>query len=221
MCKAALWLIIGETLVVCVTGQLVSITTHSTHFTLHHRRPQLLAQRLLMSCSVHPSIASPPCAYCTPYQQDGQPFAATTRELALSTQCHPHETSIRHAWASASAHLPTDSTQPDAIRLTVTPNTVPPGSQVPQAPPGIKRTYHAQASPRLDAFLTQQLQGAASRGRVQAAIRAGHVLVNGRACTKAAAEVKLGDVVEAMLPQPRQMQALPEVHASSLFVSSL
>lgn len=72
------------------------------------------------------------------------------------------------------------------------------------------RTY-AQASSRLDAFLTHRLQGSASRGRVQAAIRAGHVRVNGRPCTKSAAEVKLGDVVEAMLPQPPQLQALPEV----------
>lgn len=73
--------------------------------------------------------------------------------------------------------------------------------------PGAHRLACEQPAPRLDVWLVQQLPGL-SRARVQELIRAGRVLVNGRA-RKANQPVRAGDtaVVDIPKPEPTDLRA--------------
>eukprot|EP00897_Mesotaenium_endlicherianum_P004830 jgi/Mesen1/4375/ME000221S03491 len=62
---------------------------------------------------------------------------------------------------------------------------------------------------RLDAFVAQSMPHV-SRARIQAAIKEGYVLLNGRLQTKAGQSVKAGDAVVCKLPPPPPLEAVPE-----------
>ena len=70
-----------------------------------------------------------------------------------------------------------------------------------------------QGKLRLDAYLTSQLPHS-SRGKLQAAIKAGNVVVNGKPELKTSLGVRPGDAIECVLLEPPVMQALPEVAAA-------
>lgn len=70
-----------------------------------------------------------------------------------------------------------------------------------------------QGKLRLDAYLTSQLPQS-SRGKLQAAIKAGNVVVNGKPELKTSLGVRPGDAIECVLLEPPVMQALPEVAAA-------
>lgn len=71
-----------------------------------------------------------------------------------------------------------------------------------------------QGKLRLDAYLTAQLPQS-SRGKLQAAIKAGNVVVNGKPELKTSLGVRPGDAIECVLLEPPVMQALPEVAAAA------
>ncbi|DBB08637.1 TPA: hypothetical protein ACH3X3_008761 [Trebouxia sp. C0006] len=62
---------------------------------------------------------------------------------------------------------------------------------------------------RLDAFLTAQVPQA-SRGKLQACIKAGNVVVNGKQELKTSSTVRAGDDVQCVLLDAPVMQAIPE-----------
>jgi 23S rRNA pseudouridine1911/1915/1917 synthase len=70
-----------------------------------------------------------------------------------------------------------------------------------RVPPGKKKE-------RLDIFLTHHIENA-TRNKVQQAINAGLVLVNGRT-VKPSHEVSAGEVIRVTLPKPPPQEALPE-----------
>ena len=67
-----------------------------------------------------------------------------------------------------------------------------------------------QGKLRLDAYLTAQVPHS-SRGKLQAAIKAGNVLVNGKPELKTSIAVRPGDAIECTLLETPVMQAVPEV----------
>ena len=67
-----------------------------------------------------------------------------------------------------------------------------------------------QGKLRLDAFLTAQVQEA-TRGKLQACIKAGNVTVNGHTELKTSLAVRAGDLVQCMLLEAPTIQAIPEV----------
>ena len=67
-----------------------------------------------------------------------------------------------------------------------------------------------QGKLRLDAFLTAQVPSA-SRGKLQACIKAGNVIVNGKQELKTSVSVRPGDDIECTLLDAPVMQAIPEV----------
>ena len=68
----------------------------------------------------------------------------------------------------------------------------------------------SQGKLRLDAYLTAQLPQS-SRGKLQAAIKAGNVIVNGKPELKTSVAVRPGDAIQCTLLEAPVMQALPEV----------
>ena len=72
-----------------------------------------------------------------------------------------------------------------------------------------------QGKLRLDAYLTAQLPHS-SRGKLQAAIKAGNVVVNGKPEVKTSLGVRPGDAIQCVLLEPPLMQALPEVAAVAI-----
>ena len=70
-----------------------------------------------------------------------------------------------------------------------------------------------QGKLRLDAFLTAQVPET-SRGKLQAAIKAGNVTVNGKQQVKTSLVVRPGDDVQCILLDPPLMEAAPEVTAT-------
>ena len=77
---------------------------------------------------------------------------------------------------------------------------------------GLNMLTHAcyQGKLRLDAFLTAQVPQA-SRGKLQACIKAGNVVVNGKQELKTSSTVRPGDDVQCVLLDAPVMQAIPEV----------
>ena len=67
-----------------------------------------------------------------------------------------------------------------------------------------------QGKLRLDAFLTAHVPQA-SRGKLQACIKAGNVVVNGKQELKTSSTVRPGDHVQCVLLDAPVMQAIPEV----------
>ncbi|KAL3163223.1 hypothetical protein ABBQ32_009625 [Trebouxia sp. C0010 RCD-2024] len=67
----------------------------------------------------------------------------------------------------------------------------------------------AKGKLRLDAYLTAQMPQS-SRGKLQAAIKAGNVNVNGRPELKTSVAVRCGDAIQCVLLEAPVMQALPE-----------
>ena len=67
-----------------------------------------------------------------------------------------------------------------------------------------------QGKLRLDAFLTAQVPQA-SRGKLQASIKAGNVSVNGKQELKTSSTVRPGDHVQCVLLDAPVMHAIPEV----------
>lgn len=65
------------------------------------------------------------------------------------------------------------------------------------------------AGTRLDAFLAAQAEEL-SRSRIQKAIRAGEVLVNGEPATKSAARVREGERIDLSFSPPRPLDLAPE-----------
>ena len=90
---------------------------------------------------------------------------------------------------------------------------------------GFKQPFSEQVSVlpqgklRLDAYLTAQLPHS-SRGKLQAAIKAGNVVVNGKLEVKTSLGVRAGDAIQCVLLEPPLMQALPEVATAATFVVS-
>jgi len=70
--------------------------------------------------------------------------------------------------------------------------------------PAIRKvlTANEDASGRMDAFLTDALDGEFSRNRIKALIEQGVVFVNGKAVTEPKRKVQPGDVFEIGLPEP-------------------
>lgn len=63
-------------------------------------------------------------------------------------------------------------------------------------------TADEAAEGRLDAWLTQVLNGEFSRNRIKALIEQGVVTLNGKACTEPKKKVSPGDQIEITLPEP-------------------
>ena len=77
-----------------------------------------------------------------------------------------------------------------------------------------------QGKLRLDAFLTAQLQEA-TRGKLQACIKAGNVTVNGQTELKTSLAVRAGDEVHCTLLEAPTIQAIPEVIPYRLQICSI